>query len=288
MDAFAIQQQIISHFWSKSFKEYIEETGHHFSNSELMSLIWQAIPEYQERLQLLQQIADSCPAVSDHAKLCINFMEKVFYRFKQHSTNEIYELRIVEQNRPVERYLCDSYETALTMIDGFWEEYSFSHEKPTTRYVIVKRSILHMSNTFQEDELGYCELGPGKVLLSAHMNDLKCEFEPCDSDCMECSKTIIDTGILFPPFLPNLSLVQYRCRNKVELGITFEPGRNDISDRVFVVPLSNWVDPGSWDHEHVPHWDVDIQLESDLSEQQKEQANILIQFLENFMATGDS
>ena len=46
MEATTIQQQIVSHFWSESLKNYIEETGHIFSDEELMSLVWHAVPEY--------------------------------------------------------------------------------------------------------------------------------------------------------------------------------------------------------------------------------------------------
>lgn len=289
MDAITIQQQIVSHFWSESLKKYIEETGHIFSGEELLTLVWHAVPEYQERLQLMKQIAEFLPAVSDHATLCVNFMETAFLRFKQHSAGEVYELCITDQDAPEERYLCNSYETALATIDGFWEEYDFSHETYTTRYSIVKRSILRATDAFREDALGHCELGPGKVLLQATVYDLSCEYCPCYDDCTECEKPIINgMDVMFPPFLPNLSLVKYRHLNKIAFGITFESGRNDVSDNVFIMPLGGRTDPDWWDHDHIPHWDVDIAFEKDLSPKQKAEATTLRRFLEDWMAKGDS
>lgn len=286
MDKNTIQQQIISRFWSESLKKHIAQTGHVFSDEELLGLVWQFVPEYQERLRLFGLIAEHIPAVSEHARLCINLMETSLSRFQQCGAGEVYELRITDQDDPEERYLCDSYDTALQMIDKFWEEYDFCHETPTTEYAIVKRNILRVNEAFREDELGRCELGPGKVLLQAEMDDWRnCEPRPCDGNCVACEKTLASCmDILFPPFLPNLSLVKYRhLGNKIEYGFTFEPRRNDLADSVFIMPFGGRTDPDWWDHDHVSHPYVDIALEEELTEKQKQEAATLRAFLENWM-----
>lgn len=284
MSKTSIQQQIVSRFWSEHLKTYISETGYVFSGEDLLTLTWHFVPEYQERLQLLQQIAASFPGASEHAKLCINFMETSFARFKQCEKGEIYELRITDQDDPEERYLCDSFDTALLMIDRFWEEYDFFNETPTTEYTIVKRSIMCANNTFREDELGRCELGPSKVLLRAEVDELGCEYYPRPESCVNCEKTCIsEVDAMFPPFLPNLSLVKYRHLGNIEYGITFEPKRNDLADSVYIIPLGGRTDPDWWDHDHVFHPDVDLASEVELTDQQKSQATSLRVFLEKQM-----
>ena len=284
MNKIDIQQQIVSWFWSESLKKHITETGHVFSDEELLGLVWQFVPEYQERLRLFGLIAEHIPAVSEHARLCINLMETSLSRFQHCEAGEVYELRITDQDDPEERYLCDSFDTALQMIDKFWEEYDFCHETPTTEYTIVKRSILRGDEAFREDELGRCELGPGKVLLSAEVHELGCEYDPRPESCVNCEKACVSgADTMFPPFLPNLSLVKYRNLGKIEYGITFEPRRNDLADSVYIMPLGGRTDPDWWDHDHVSHPYVDIALEEELTEKKKQEAATLRAFLENWM-----
>ena len=279
-----IQQQIVSRFWSERLKKHIAETGHVFSDEELLGLVWHFVPEYQERLRLFGLIAEHIPTVSEHARLCMDFMETSLARFQQCGAGEVYELRITDQDDPEERYLCDSFDTALQMIDGFWEEYDFSHETPTTEYTIVKRSILRADDSFREDELGRCELGPGKVLLSAEVHELGCEYDPRPESCVNCEKACVSgADTMFPPFLPNLSLVKYRNLGKIEYGITFEPRRNNLADSVFIMPLGGRTDPDWWDHDHVYHPYVDIASEEELTAKQKEEAATLRAFLEDYM-----
>ena len=272
MDKNTIQQQIISRFWSESLKKHITETGHVFSDEELLGLVWDFVPEYQERLRLFGLISEHIPTVSEHARLCMDYMETSLARFKQCEAGEVYELRITDQDDPEERYLCDSFDTALQMIDKFWEEYDFCHETPTTEYTIVKRSILRAEVVFLEDELGRCELGPGKVMLSAETDDFYSWEHIPESN-----------GILFPSFLPNLATVKYRWCGKTIIGLTFEPQRGGPGDDMYVMPLGGRTDPDWWDHDHVSHPDVDIALEEELTEKQKQEAATLRAFLENWM-----
>ena len=291
MDKAEIQQQIVSHFWSKELKKYIAEANHVFGDEELVTLVWHYVPEYHKRLQLFELIAEYIPTASEHAQLCANFMEASLARFLQNNTGEVYELRIVDQEDPEERYLCDSYETALQMIDNYWKEYDFSQETPTTEYTIVKRIILRMNHSFRdgvfsEDQLGRCVLGPGKVLLRAEMDDNTCEYHPhCSENCMECQKPcVFGTEVMYPPFLPNLTTVKYRSlHGKIEFGLTFEPGRSSPGDSVYVLPLGGKIESDWWDHEHIPHPDVDIALEEEMSDEQIQAAAAVRTFLEKHM-----
>lgn len=281
MDKQTIQNQIVAHFWSKGLKQHIADTGHQFRDEELPALAYQFVPEYDQRLRLLGLIADHIPSVSKHARLCIAYMEESLSGFLRHGPGEVYDLCITEPNSMEERYLCDSYETALQMIDGFWEEYDFSHETPETKYTIVKRSVLHGADPFREDELARCELGPGKVLLDADITGLGCEHHLyCDENCMDCGKQpawMIEP--LYPPFIPNLTTVKFRQGTEVAYGITFHPGRNDPEDCLYIMPLGGSVDPDWWDHYHIPHPNADFASPEELTPEQAQAATDLRAFL---------
>ena len=271
MDRNTIQKQIISHFWSNYFRDYVNNNNLVFTDQELLWIAWNSIPEYQERLHFLSLIAANIPSISHHAELCIGYMEASLKGFRQHTAQEVYELCIEDSGKPTERYLCNSYESALETIDNFWAQYSFSKETPATRYKINKRAVLQVGSPFREDELGYCTLGPQKTLLSVELYDLNCEYAPCSENCMECQKPLINAGHeIFLPFLPNLSLVKYLHNDGVvHYGITFEPNRDELSDCVFIVPLGGFIDEAWCDHEHLFPWNVDTASEDDLSDVQK-------------------
>lgn len=271
MEKNSIQQQIVSRFWSESLKNHIAQTGHTFRDEELLALVWWFVPEYQERIRLLGLIKEYIPTVSEHAKLCINYMEAALASIQQCNIGEVYELRITDHDDPEERYLCESYATALSMIDAFWDEYDSCHEISTTRYAIVKRSILRKSDAFREDELGRCEFGPGKVMLCAETEDFyNWEYMPDSNE------------IRFPSFIPNLTTVKYRWCSQTTIGLTFEPKRGGPGDDVYVMPLGGRTDPDWWDHNHVCHPEVDIASEEELTAEQKEAATTLRAFLENW------
>ena len=180
-----LQQQILSCIWSTDLKNYIKEHNYIFTSTELLSIAYHFAPTYAERLRLLQLLADYAPDVSEFAAQCVSFQNECLERFCQHGENEVYELRIKDDpDAYEERYLCDSYQTALDMIDGFDRKYDFATEKDTAHYVITKRKVLQSTDAFQEDELQACELGAGKVLISAEIwrdeNDPKNEIEDVD------------------------------------------------------------------------------------------------------------
>lgn len=285
MDKQTIQNQIVAHFWSEGLKQHIADTGYQFRDRDLLALTDHFVPEYDQRLRLLGLIADHIPSVSEHARLRIAYMEESRSGFLRHGPGEVYELRITEPDALEERYLCDSCETALQMIDGFWEEYDFSHETPETKYTIVKRSILHGSAPFREDELARWELGPGKVLLDADIWGLGCEHKLyCNGDCMDCDKEPVGMiEPLYPPFIPNLATVKFRQGTEIAYGIAFHPGRNGPKDCLYIMPLGVSVDPDWWDHDHILHPNADLASPEELTPEQAQAAADLRAFLVEWM-----
>ena len=288
MNKISIQQQIVSRFWSESLKKHIAQTGHVFSDEELLGLVWNFVPEYQERLRLFGLIAEHIPAVSEHARLCMVYMEETLTQFQQHDPHTVFELHIKDTpDSWDERYLCATYEATLEMIDGFHKEYG-TDETEQTQYTIVKRCILQAGEQFQEDCLGTCELGPGKVLYNTDRadNDGR-EHAPCEGFCLECkNRCAAGMDVVFPDFIPNLSAVKYRyIDHKTEYGLYFAPFSGSLLQSCYLLPLDSDMVKyrrfnDDWDHNHVPHPFVDVITAEALPDELKDGYYALKAYLE--------
>lgn len=259
-----LQQEIISCIRSNCLRKRIEESGHVFSETELLGIAYQFAPTYERRLQLLQLLAECAPSVSDHAKRCIAWEENKLREFRQTGESQLYELQIkTEPDAYEERYLCATYDAALEMIDGFYREYSCK-ENETSRYRIVKRKVLQPGEDFDEDSLGECDLGPGKVLLSVTSWSDETENGECTHDCLECENRCAQLiEVDFPAFLPDYAAVQrHHWDGSSYYGIYFPydyPG-----DTCYIVPLDaeklkkrDYKEADFWGHDHAPAPEVD-------------------------------
>lgn len=261
-----VQKEIISCLCSEDLRRYIEETGFRFSEEDLLSIAYQFAPSFDKRLRLLDLVARNCPSVSEHAEKCIVWQKKCLAHFLSHDTNHIYELRIIDDpsNRHSyeERYLCESYEAALEMIDGYYREYDFAPEQPTVRYTIAKRRILRKGQPFREDDCGEAILSAGKVLVSVDNIPNETEFGPCVDECVGCTKPCIhNMEAAFPYFLPSPSPVRYRLSNGQEdYGVHLHLNGIGLGTELYIIPLDSemmhnrdfdtrW--GGHW-HQHIP------------------------------------
>lgn len=279
-----LQKEIVSCLWSEDLKRHIEETGFRFSEEDLLSIAYLFAPSFAERLRLLELVVRNCPSVSEHAEKCIVWQQKCLAQFLSHAPDHVYELRVIDdpsdRHGCEERYLCDSYEAALEMIDGFYAEYDFAPEQPTVRYTIAKRCILRKGEPFREDDCGEVILSAGKVLVSVDNIPAETEFGPCADDCVGCTKPCIhNMEVAFPDFLPNFAPVQYRLPNGcLDYGISIFFEGFCLGPELYIIPLdsemlnsrdfdTHW--GGHW-HEHIPCPNVRaVDLES-LSEKLQE------------------
>ena len=278
-----LQEEILSCVWSADLKNYVKKHNYIFDSAELLSIAYHFAPTYSERLRLLRLLADFAPDVSEFATQCIRFQNDCLEQFFQHSENEVYELRIKDDpDAYEERYLCASYQTAMDMIDGFYREYDFTPEKDTVCYTIVKRKILQSTDPFQEDALQECELGAGKVLISAEIwcgeNDPKRKIK----------------DVAFPIFIPHLSAVRYRkgdnsiCRGVCLTGDTFP------SDSFYVIPLDDELlksrdhekHLGYHWHEHIPGPNIEVLPVEYLTDEEKSDYSAFVQFWKNREQSG--
>lgn len=258
-----LQDEILKVLPSKSLKTRIEELGYIFSETNLLGIAFHYAPSFEERLRLLQLLADHAPTVSDHASKCIRWQKDSLERFKEHEVDEIYELRIMETpDSYEERYLCRSYETALEMIDGFYREYHIPKTSPLASYDIVKRKILKEGDAFCEDHLGECRLSAGKVLVSMDHRDGETENGLCNGQCLDCTKLCISIlEVPCPVFIADRApVLYYEGNGTAHYGIHLNFAHAEELSEYYIIPLeSSMLESGDyeehWDchrHEHIP------------------------------------
>lgn len=261
-----VQKEVVACLWSEDLKRHIEETGFRFSEEDLLSVACQFAPNFEERLRLVELIAAHYPEVSEHARKYIAWQQRCMKHFTDHDSGHVYELRILDdpsdRNCCEERYLCESYEAALDMIDGFYHCYDFAPEQPTVRYTIVKRAILRKGSTFREDHCGEAILGAGKVLIEVSDIPDESELGPCPENCVDCPvRCVRNLDVEYPKFLPHRAAVQYRLPNgSMHYGIALSVNWVGLGCDAYIIPLdsemlnnrdfdTHW---GSHWHEHIP------------------------------------
>jgi len=261
-----VQKEVMDCLWSEDLKRHIAQTGFRFSEENLLIIAYKFAPTFAERIRLLGLITESCPAVADHAQKCIDYQNKCLACFIEHSPDRIFELRIRDDpsdpQRYEDRFLCESYDAALEMIDKYYEEYDFAPEAPTVRYTITKRCILKKGEAFRPDHCGEAILGAGKVLISVEDIPGENELGPCPDNCMDCHlPCMCNQEAAFPNFLPRQSPVQYRLPDgSIHYGIDLSYMWEGPLSEFYVIPLDmdgmkNLNFETQWDslwHEHIP------------------------------------
>ena len=261
--------EIIELLPSEDLKAKIRETGHHFSEGQLLQIIYEYAPSFEKRIELLERFARvAAPDISEQARVFISTQQNNFKNFVEKSEGFIYELHIKDTPDSYdERYLCASYEAALAFIDLFYEKYADIGTKETdeSRYMIVKRKIFSGSGKFEEDNYGECSLGPNKTLLKVddYENEFVCELHiPC-SDCDKiCPRREYD--LLFPCFVCDRALIRYRGHGGEEhFGVSLCDGNNcdELADCLYVIPLdSNAVSYHDFENDFNAHVHVELPL----------------------------
>ncbi|MBR2048318.1 MAG: hypothetical protein IJ960_06935 [Oscillospiraceae bacterium] len=262
MEPRQLQKEITACLWSDGLRNAIEEKKYTFTEVDLLGIAFHFAPSFEERLRLLKLLEDYAPSVSAHAARCIDWQNRSLEAFRSNGEGEIYELRI--KNEPdayEERYLCATFDAALEMIDGFWQEYDFSSELKQTRYVIEKRHILRTGEPFQEDSLGECILSAGKVLVSVDGLRDESENGSCPHDCSDCAiSCVANIEVSFPAFLPERTPVRwYAPDGSVKYGVHLNFHHAKEMDFCYIIPFDtelltgrayeqHW--GGHW-HEHI-------------------------------------
>lgn len=256
----ALQKEIVSCLWSTALKRQLAEQEYIFTEMDLLDMAFHFAPTFDERLRLLQLLAEQASTVSDQAAGCITWQKKCFERFRHHGEHEVYELHIKDTpDAWDERYLCATFETALEMIDEFYKTYDSAPETEQARYVIEKRKILQSGQPFCEDRMEACVLSAGKVLISVDFPSGESKNGICGQTCPECENPCIEErSVCFPPFIPDRAPVMYRWYDgSLRHGIFLDCGTKGVGDTCYILPLDGETLRSRnydkfWDHEHIP------------------------------------
>lgn len=259
MELQKLQEILCDMFISEDLKNAIKAAGHTFSEEECLAIIYYYAKNYDERIALWTLLEKAAPSVGDHARLCIEHQFDMLDEMKKCGEGEIYELHIKETPSSYdERYLCASFDDAMRAIDEFYKIYNFAEETEKTRYSIIKRKIYDSrSCKFDEDYIGECTFGPGKVILDIYTGS-RSEYKNC-GDCDECENICAGhTEVIFPNFVERFSPVRfYDAEGEVKYGIA--PLRQEkYTSEYYIIVLDMIIRPdtdmGNYcfcSHEHI-------------------------------------
>ena len=174
-----LQKEVISFFPSRSFREHLARSAHRFSPEDLMAAIYQFVPLFEDRLRLLEALAEISPEVAQHARQVVCWQKETLKALQTPHPGAVYHLEVLDDPEDnVSVYLCADYETCLEMIDLHYERFDWVEECPESRYTITQKRIWHRGESPAElpEDLCQCILGPGKRLLRAEGFDGRDEF----------------------------------------------------------------------------------------------------------------
>lgn len=283
-----IQGRIVSRFWSEGLKAEIKRRGYVFPAEDLLAAVYHQIPDFEERQALFRLIAEHIPEAAEHAKQILAWERKRLADFRVLGPDEIYELRITD--KPGEDwmdFLCTDFDGCFDLIDRYYERFDWLAETADSRYSIEKRKIFTSGKTMEEDELGSCDLLPGKRIERVWYGD-RSELPDCTGACCECRQDCIQNQEpSYPNFLPDRSPVRYRLPNgTVHFGVTLE--HMTTESLVYIIPLDGEMlttrDYSQFclghDHEHIPVPDVDAAAREALPDDLRENYDAFLAFLE--------
>lgn len=283
-----IQDKIVSTFWSEGLKKHIRETGYVFPPEDLLAVIYQHIHDFEERMKYFQLTADHVPEASEHAKQIIAWERKRLEDFCRLNPGEVYELRVSDEPGGEEtNFLCGDFDTAVALIDRYYEWFDWLVETERSRYSILRRRLLTASERSYDDVLGSCDLLPGKRINRVWYGG-KSELPDCTENCAKChQQCVANQEAEYPNFLPENSPVRYRLPDgTVHFGVTLK--QMSTESLVYIIPLHETMianrDYSQFcvchEHEHIPFPDVDAVPCGELPSEFRENYDAFIAFLE--------
>jgi len=282
-----IQDRIVSRFWSEGLKKHIHETGFLFSPEDLLAVIYQHIDDFEERMEYLQLMADHVPEAAEHARQIIAWERRRLEDFRRLNPGEVFELRVTDEpGGETVNFLCGDFGTAVTLIDRYYEWFDWLEETERSRCSIVRRRLLTANEESYDDELGSCDLLPGKRIERVWYGG-KSELPDCTGDCFACSQGCIhNQEAEYPNYLPDNSPVRYRLPDgTVHFGVTLK--QMSAESLVYIIPLHETMianrDYSQFcvchKHEHIPFPDVDAVSREELPGDQRENLEAFLGFL---------
>ena len=117
-----MKDTVLSLLPSRALREKIREVGYEFTEQELLFILYEYAPTFEERMTLLERFAETAsPEIQETVGLIMAWQRRIFDAFRVLGEGEVYELHIKDTPDSYdETYLCGSYEAALAYIDLFY------------------------------------------------------------------------------------------------------------------------------------------------------------------------
>ena len=283
-----IQDKIVSNFWSEGLKKHIRETGFVFPPEDLLAVIYQHIEDFEERMEYLQLMADHVPEAAEHARQILTWERTQLEDFRRPGPGEVYELRVSDEPGGEETsFLCGDFDTAVALIDRYYEWFGWLEKTERSRYSILRRRLLTASERSYDDVMGSCDLLPGKRIERVWYGG-KSELPDCTENCSKChQQCVANQEAEYPNFLPENSPVRYRLPDgTVHFGVTLK--QMSAESLVYIIPLHETMianrDYSQFcvchEHEHIPLPDVDAVPRGELPSEFRENYDAFIAFLD--------
>ena len=287
-------KEIINLLPSSDLKAKIKETGHQFTEGDLLQIIYNYAPTFDEKLSMLERFSKIASSdVAALAKSYVEYEKNNFNSFMEETPGFVYELHIKDTPDSYDEcYICASYKAALVCIDRFYEEYASVDAKETekTKYTITKRKIFFEQNKFEEDTFGQCILGANKVILeiSDYRASSDCESDTLCSECKEICPYRCDE-LKFPCFARNHAIVKYLdYEGKEQFGVSLclDNHCDGLEEEFYVIPLDSSAirehrfDDNFYEHQHIPLPLATLATPEDLNETMRKNYFAFVRYLE--------
>lgn len=289
MDYVDFQKIVVEKIKSVSLRKTIENEKTIFQPIELLKIVYDFVEKYDSRLFLLKTMLSVIDDQNMHSyiKFLINELENGLQQLQRNGSEYIFELHIkTSPNAYDERYICNSFSSAISLIDEFYKEYSLKPSE-SAKYKIVKRKIYDSNkDKFDEDFAGSCTLNYQKDICEMCI-PCQTNFQNCDGICFECERLCMtNTDIRFPSFVGYKDLVKYQDTDgSIKYGVCWDiPDFQD--EECYIIPLDCYAlmyrsfDKAHDFHQHIPYPFVEKATLSDLTNEDKIIFNEYLNYLE--------
>lgn len=234
---------------SKSLNEYILNTKFQFNENEVVYLIYKYSNNYDEKIELLDEmnLKIENQEVKNKIDIAIKYLLQSKELFLNQEEDYVYDLHIQDLAYPNdnEHYLSKTFKSAMDRIDAFFKYYKDIDVKETenTRYSVTKRLIKDYTSfiDFDNDEVGECHLGPGKIVQFYDywplINYGSNEDGTDDNKIWEAVKSI---EVEYPDFIRGYSLIKfcdYWHKDTYGLVVPLSPDSTPESE-LYILPIS--------------------------------------------------
>lgn len=220
-------EKIIELLPSSDLKQKIKEVGHTFSENELLQIIERYAPTIDVKHDMMLQFAATAPEdVAALAREYVGYEKALIERLITKTPGAVYELSIKDTPDSFEeKYLADSFDSALGLIDKYYEEYErYSKKTEMTRYEIKKRRVFSEGDDFYDETYSKCTLNQEKQIMTVYdFESVDCRAE--ENFCSDCKEICYNRSdeVKYPNFAKNCHLIKFFDFNgKVQYGVNLE------------------------------------------------------------------